>query len=64
MLHQKDVPVKARARKIAEHNAEAYAILIVYSFADAQRCYAMDPHILMEVMIPNAGQAAAFDHCR
>ncbi len=61
VLDQKDVPVEARARKVAEHNAEAYAVLIVYSFADAQRCHAMDPHIMMEVMIPNAEQAAAFD---
>ena len=62
VLDQKDVPVEARARKVAEHNAEAYAVLIVYSFADAQRCYAMNPHVMMEVMIPNAEQVAAFDH--
>jgi len=61
VLDQKDVPVEARARKVAEHNAEAYAVLIVYSFADAQRCYAMNPHVMMEVMIPNAEQVAAFD---
>lgn len=61
VLDQKDVPVEARARKVAEHSAEAYVVLIVYSFADAQRCYTMNPHIMMEVMIPNAEQAAAFD---
>ncbi len=61
VLDQKDVPVEARVRKVAEHNAEAYVVLIVYSFADAQRCYTMDPHIMMEVMIPNTEQVAAFD---
>ena len=61
VLDQKDVPVEARARKVAEHNAEAYVMLIVYSFADAQRCYAMNQDIMMEVMIPNGKQVEAFD---
>jgi glycerophosphoryl diester phosphodiesterase len=61
VLDQKDVPVEARARKVAEHNAEAYVVLIVYSFADAQRCHAIDKDIMMEVMIPNREQVEAFD---
>lgn len=61
VLDQKDVPVEARARKIREHDAEAYAILIVYSFADARRCYAMNENIMMEVMITNSGQFDAFE---
>ena len=32
VLDQKDVPVPARVKKIEEHKAEAFAILIVYSF--------------------------------
>jgi glycerophosphoryl diester phosphodiesterase len=61
ILDQKDVPVAARVRKIEQHRAEAYAMLIVYSFADAQACYAMNRRIMMEVMIPNAEQLALFD---
>ncbi len=61
ILDQKDVPVAARVRKIEQHQAEAYAMLIVYNFADAQACYAMNPRIMMEVMIPSAEQLARFD---
>jgi glycerophosphoryl diester phosphodiesterase len=61
VLDQKDVPVAARVRKIAEHKAEAYAMLIVYSFKDAQTCYAMNRDIMMEVMIPDRDKFAEFD---
>ncbi len=61
VLDQKDVPVEVRAQKVTEHEAQAYAVLIVYSFADAERCHAMNEDIMMEVMIPNRKQVEAFD---
>jgi len=61
VLDQKDVPIEARARKVREHDAEAYVVLIVYSFADARRCYALNKHIMMEVMIPTCEKLEAFD---
>jgi glycerophosphoryl diester phosphodiesterase len=61
VLDQKDVPVAARAKKIAEHKAESFAIMIVYSFKDAQECFAANPNIVMEVMIPNRDKLAEFD---
>ncbi|MBI3467579.1 MAG: glycerophosphodiester phosphodiesterase family protein, partial [Planctomycetes bacterium] len=61
VLDQKDVPVAARVKKIEEHKAEAYAMLIVYSFTDAQTCYALNPNIMMEVMVPNREKLAEFD---
>jgi glycerophosphoryl diester phosphodiesterase len=61
ILDQKDVPALARVKKIEEHKAAAYAMLIVYSFADAKACYALNPQIMMEVMIPNAEKLAEFD---
>src|SRR5262245_39520653 len=61
VLDQKDVLVEARAKKVAEHKAESYALLIVYSFRDAQTCFALNPNIMMEVMIPNREKAAEFD---
>jgi glycerophosphoryl diester phosphodiesterase len=61
VLDQKDVPVAARVKKIEEHKAEAYAMLIVSSFKDAQACYALNPNIVMEVMIPNREKFAEFD---
>ena len=61
VLDQKDVPVKARVKKIEEHQAEAYAILIVYSFEGARECYDLNKNIMMEVMITDRKQFAAFD---
>jgi len=61
VLDQKDVPVAARVKKIEEHKAEAYAMLIVYSFKEAQACYALNPNIMMEVMVPSREKFAEFD---
>jgi glycerophosphoryl diester phosphodiesterase len=61
VLDQKDVPAVDRVKKIAEHKAEAYAMLIVPNFKDVQACYALNPNVMMEVMIPNREKAAEFD---
>jgi glycerophosphoryl diester phosphodiesterase len=61
VLDQKDVPVAARVRKVQEHDAEAYTILIVYSFEDARACHRMNKDIVMEVMIPSREKAEQFD---
>jgi glycerophosphoryl diester phosphodiesterase len=61
VLDQKDVPVAARVRKIEEHQAEAYAMLIVGSFKNAEECHKLNPNIMMEVMIPSREKAAEFD---
>src|SRR5262249_17901565 len=61
VLDQKDVPVAARVKKVAEHKAESYALLIVYSFKEAQECYALNPNVMMEIMVPNATKLAEFD---
>ena len=61
VLDQKDVPVTMRVRKIAEHRAEAYALVIVNSFKDAQACQALNTNVMMEVMIPNLAKAREFD---
>jgi glycerophosphoryl diester phosphodiesterase len=61
VLDQKDVPVTARVKKIGEHKAEGYAMLIVGSFKDAKECHALNPNVMMEVMIPNREKALEFD---
>jgi len=61
VLDQKDVPVEARVRKIEAHQAEAYAILIVYSYMQARKCYELNENIMMEVMIPNRERLEEFD---
>lgn len=61
VLDQKDVSVEARVGKIEAHQAEAYAILIVYSLEEAQRCHALNPKIMMEIMVPDQEKMLAFD---
>jgi len=61
VLDQKDVPVEVRVKKIEEHRAEAYAMLIVYNFKDARKCYELNRNIMMEVMIPNSEKFYEFD---
>jgi glycerophosphoryl diester phosphodiesterase len=61
VLDQKDVPIEARVKKIEEHRAEAYAMLIVYSFKSAQKCYELNKNIMMEVMIPDREKFYQFD---
>jgi glycerophosphoryl diester phosphodiesterase len=61
VFDQKDVPVEARVRKVEEHRAEAYVLLIVYSFKEAQKCYKLNKNIMMEVMIPNRQKFSEFD---
>src|SRR5262245_38105207 len=53
VLDQKDVPVAARVKKVEEHKAEGYAMLIVYSFKETQACFALNPNVMMEVMVPS-----------
>jgi glycerophosphoryl diester phosphodiesterase len=61
VLDQKDVPAVERVKKITEHKAESYALVIVNSFKDAKACYAQNPGVMMEVMIPNRAKFAEFD---
>ena len=61
VLDQKDVPVAMRVKKIEEHKAEAYAMVIVFSFNDAKACHRMNPNIMLEVMVPNRQKVADFD---
>jgi glycerophosphoryl diester phosphodiesterase len=61
VLDQKDVPVAARVKKIEEHQAEAFAMLIVYSFAEAKACYELNENVMMEVMVPSREKLSDFD---
>lgn len=60
VLDQKDVSVAARVKKIEEHKAEGYAMLIVNTSRDAQACHAANPNIFMEVMLGNRDKIADF----
>ncbi len=53
VLDAKEVPVETRVKKIVDNKAEANAIVIVYSYEEAKKCYAINQNILMELMVPN-----------
>lgn len=62
MVDMKDVSVEVRVQKIKEHHAEANAMIMAYSLADAKKCYALDKDIMMElVFIGDLKAAAEFD---
>lgn len=61
ILDQKDVDIEARVRKIEEHRAEAFAMVIVYNLKDAKRCYEMNRDVMMEVMIADRESFGKFD---
>ena len=61
VLDQKDVSLELRIRKIREHKAESYVMLIVGSLKDALVCYRDNPELMMEFMVPDHERVAALD---
>ncbi len=61
VLDQKDVPALTRLKKIEEHKAESYAMLIVGNFKDVKACYERNPNVMMEIFIANLDKVAEFD---
>jgi glycerophosphoryl diester phosphodiesterase len=61
VLDNKDVPIPDLVRKIEEHHAEAYAMLMAYSFEAIKQCHALNPDIMMEIMVGNHARLEAFD---
>ncbi|CAN5757704.1 glycerophosphodiester phosphodiesterase family protein [soil metagenome] len=59
--NKKAVPWEMTEQKIRQHGAEAYAMVIAYSFEEAQNYHARNKDIMMEVFIPNRERLAAFD---
>lgn len=60
ILDKKQVPVEVCVRKIQEHRAQAYAMVMAYSFEDIQTCHKLDADIMMEVMIGNQERFRGF----
>lgn len=62
MVDQKDVSTDVRVQKIKEHHAEASAMVMAYSLADAKRCYELDKNIMMEAaFVHDLKSAEEFD---
>jgi glycerophosphoryl diester phosphodiesterase len=60
MLDKKTVPLELTEKKIREHRAENYAMVIAYSFEEAKRYFRLNENIMMEVFIPTAEKLEDF----
>lgn len=61
VLDSKDVTLDDRIAAVERHHAEGWVLLIVYSLADAKRCHARNPDIMMEVMMTERKHLDAFE---
>jgi glycerophosphoryl diester phosphodiesterase len=61
VLDKKEVPVPDVVRRIEAHHAEAYAMVMAYNFAEVAQCHALNPDIMMEIMVGDGKRLAAFE---
>lgn len=61
VLDKKDVPIGERIRMVEECNAEAYVIVMAYSFDEARQGYNLNKDILMQVFINHPDKVAEFE---
>lgn len=61
ILDKKEVPVEDRVRMIEKYNAEAYTMIMAYTFDEARECYNMNKDVMMEVFIPDEKALLEFD---
>jgi len=61
VLDKKDVPIEERVKKITEHNAEANALVIAYTYEEAKRCYLLNKNIVMEIFINSPEKIQEFE---
>jgi glycerophosphoryl diester phosphodiesterase len=61
ILDKKDVPLEVRVRKIQDHKAEAYALVMAYNFEEARQCYQLSKDIMMEVFVPSREKLTEYE---
>ena len=61
ILDKKELPVEVCVRKIEEHRAEAYAMVMAYSFQEVAACHNLNKNIMTEVMIGDRKRFREFD---
>ena len=61
VLDKKDVPIEARIKMVEDYDAEAYAIVMAYTFDEAQIGYRLNKNILMQVFINSPEKVQEFD---
>ena len=53
--------MEACVKKIVQHQAEAYAMVMVYNLLSVRECYDLNQNIMMEVMLGNRERYHEFD---
>lgn len=61
ILDKKNVPVEACIEKTEEHEAEAYTMVMAYSFQGIRRCHELNRDIMMDIMIGDRNWFREFD---
>ena len=61
VMDKKEVSMKDRVRAVEEAGAEAYTIIMAYTFDEAKICYSMNKDIMMQVFIPTPEKMKEFD---
>lgn len=61
ILDKKSVPFDLTEKKIREHKAEAWAMVMAYSYEEAKQYYTRNPDIMMEVFIPDRDRLKEFE---
>lgn len=61
VLDRKDVPVEGRVKMIEACRAEAYTVIMAYTFEEAKICYRMNNNIMMQIFINSPEKVREFD---
>jgi glycerophosphoryl diester phosphodiesterase len=61
VMDKKEVSMRDRVKAVEEAGAEAYTIIMAYTFDEARICYSMNKDIMMQVFIPNPEKLKEFD---
>jgi glycerophosphoryl diester phosphodiesterase len=61
VMDKKEVSIQERVRAVEKSRAEAYTIIMAYTFDEAKICYGMNRNIMMQIFIPNHEKLKEFD---
>lgn len=61
LLDKKDVPIEKRLEIVEKYNAEAYTIIMAYTFAEAKLCYSLNKNVMMQVFINSTEKVKEFE---
>ena len=61
VLDNKGVPIDARIKMVEKNKAEAYCIVMAYTFEEAKKCHQMNKDMMMQIFIPTPEKFAEFE---